>query len=179
MASVWYEQVDKGLIDFIKEKIDAEEEGITVRPRQTNEGNKTEEKAVSFFSYDEVLAEYRMRRFDEVGEKDKDEGEAEMLKPLIPYDLFYQVDFWARSVYDINEMIRKWEGRVEKHNLLPVLDIDGNERDIKMERVDFANADYTKNGEVRFHRTFTYKIKVELDERDSYVVPLVEEVEFE
>jgi hypothetical protein len=176
VASVWIEQVDRGLIDFIEGIVDIVD--LTVRPRQTNEGNSAEFPAVTFFSYDEKLAEYRQKRFDELGSKNEVEGTAQMLRPLVPYDLFYQVDFWAESQYEINEMLRKWEGRVEKHNLLPVLDIDGNSKDIKMERVDFANADYTKNGEKRFHRTFTYKIKVELDERDSYVVPLVTDVDF-
>ena len=165
------------IINKLKNIVLVNGEDIEVRPRQSEEGNEIVFPSITFFSYDRDMALYRKRKRDIQGTKDKENAEIEMLKPAIPYDLFYQIDFWAKSKYNINEMQRHWDGNVEKYTLLSVVDTDGTQRESRMELIDYAENDYIKNSERRFHRAYTYKIMVELDERDKYIAPLVTDPE--
>ncbi len=178
MGSVWLAEIDNSLINTIKtivktmERVNGEIVPVPVDAFVRNpEGVVQIAKypCVTIFNYD---VRFAGNRFDpSLIRGQRADGRITLEQPALPYDLYYQVDFWAKYNEDINEMLRRWHGTIGKNHLLEVLDTEGNQRFSSMTRVDSANADYAKGDQRIFHRVFSYKIWVELDERLPIQVP--------
>lgn len=180
-GSVWLEEVDRallGLIPTVVKYFDEEGEIQEVDTFVRNpEGEYKVESypSVTIFNYNQIFASYRYDHEEQV--VDIIDGVAVIEKPALPYDLFYQIDFWSEYQEDINEMTRRWAGNVEERGVLEVVDTEGNTRYSVMELIDYANIDHIDGDERIFHRAYSYRIWVELDERTATNKKVVLEAE--
>lgn len=178
-GSVWLTEVDTALLQLIPTIAkyydeEGEEAPADVMVRNPEGTFKIEKfPSVSIFNYDQIFASYRYVKEEVLVGFDLENGDAIMEKPAIPFDLYYQIDFWADYQEDINEMTRRWLGKIPKNSVLEVVDTRGTTRYCNMELVDFANADYVKGDDRIFHRVYSYRIWVELDEGESRGVKVV------
>lgn len=180
MGSIWNEQVDGALIKLIKRIVkNYDEKGVLEIPsvgvrNPETDFHITKFPSVSIHNYDQKQAKDRIQQGDILSEID-DEGYALMERPALSYNLYYQIDFWANYHDDINEMTRRWLANVEPKTTLEVIDTKDNTRHCNMSLVDYATSDEVVNGEKLFHRIYSYKIWVELDERDPIRVKVATE----
>lgn len=178
-GSVWLTEVDTALLQLIPTIAkyydeEGEETPADVMVRNPEGTFKIEKfPSVSIFNYDQIFASYRYNKEEVLVGFDLENGDAIMEKPAIPFDLYYQIDFWADYQEDINEMTRRWLGKIPKNSVLEVVDTRGTTRYCNMELVDFANADYVKGDDRIFHRVYSYRIWVELDEGESRGVKVI------
>ena len=100
-----------------------------------------------------------------------------MEKPAIPYDLSYQIDFWSEYQEDMNEMTRRWLGNIPPQTTLKVEDSEGNIRHCVMNLIDYAEIEELEDNIKVFHKAYSYKIWVELDERQPEYLDAVLEVD--
>lgn len=183
-GSVWNEQVDIGLLNLIKKVVKyTDENGDKVTPSVLVRNPEGEFQiktfpSVSIFNYNQVFAKNRHNEQTLPPRKYSEDGKSIILeKPALPYDLFYQVDFWSEYQTDINDMTRTWLANVEPRTTLEVVDTEGNTRHCVMYLVDMANVD-EKEGNVNiFRRAYSYRIWVELDEREPTTQRVVAERE--
>lgn len=182
-GSVWLKEVDTALLKLIPTIVkyyDENDELVSpaVMVRNPEGTYKIEEfPSVSIFNYNQVFASERYDREEVVTKRDIERKVAVLEKSALPYYLYYQIDFWAKYQEDINEMTRRWLGFIPRNFVLEVKDTEGNIRHCNMELVDFANADYVKGDERIFHRVYSYRIWVELDEGYEKEYPVVIECE--
>lgn len=179
-GSVWYPQVNKALKDLIPTIVKRyNKEGILVAVPtfvRTPESEFKSEKypAVTISSYDESFANYRYDERKVIVSKDLETGIGILEDGAKPYDLYYQIDFWAQYQEDIEEMVRRWCEKFVKFNVLQVKDSLSNTRNCLMQLLDIGKADIVKNKDERiFHRIYSYLICVELDEGGTSEVKLV------
>lgn len=182
-GSVWLKEVDTALLKLIPTIVkyyDENDELVSpaVMVRNPEGTYKIEEfPSVSIFNYNQVFASERYDREEVLTKRDIERKVAVLEKSALPYYLYYQIDFWAKYQEDINEMTRRWLGFIPRNFVLEVKDTEGNIRHCNMELVDFANADYVKGDERIFHRVYSYRIWVELDEGYEKEYPVVTECE--
>ena len=182
-GSVWLKEVDTALLKLIPTIVkyyDENDELVSpaVMVRNPEGTYKIEEfPSVSIFNYNQVFASERYDREEVLTKRDIERKVAVLEKSALPYYLYYQIDFWAKYQEDINEMTRRWLGFIPRNFVLEVKDTEGNIRHCNMELVDFANADYVKGDERIFHRVYSYRIWVELDEGYEKEYPVVIECE--
>ena len=142
MGSVWLAEIDNSLINTIKtivktmERVNGEIVPVPVDAFVRNpEGVVQIAKypCVTIFNYD---VRFAGNRFDpSLIRGQRTDGMITLEQPALPYDLYYQVDFWAKYNEDINEMLRRWHGTIGKNHLLEVRDTEGNQRFSPMTRV--------------------------------------------
>lgn len=182
-GSVWLKEVDTALLNWIPTivKYYDEEEELKSSPVMVRnpEGEYVIESfpSVSIFNYDQRFSDIRYDREEVLVSVNELTGVGTVEKSALPYDLFYQIDFWAKYQEDINEMTRRWLANVPSRTVLEVKDTGNTTRYCNMELVDFANADFVRGEERIFHRAYSYRLWVELDEAPSMAVKVVLERE--
>ena len=171
--SVWFEQVDTALIDYIKGIVKLPDASgvltpVPVKVRKPDEDFKIEEypciTLYNLYSTRDVIRYYP----DLVMvEKDPANNRVILEKGAVPYNLFYQIDFWSRLQSDMNDMTRLWLGHhPDGHFNLPVKDLSGNDRNSSVLMVDdLRKSDFLTETKRTFHSSLTYKVWVELDEK--------------
>lgn len=179
--SVWFEQVDSALISFIKSKINMyNNEGvlysIPVSVRKPDEDFKIEQyPSITIYNTSSRFADERYDREAKIAYRSGN-GKVQLEDLALPYDLFYQIDFWSRTQTEMNEMTRLWLGKVPKYFNLAVKDMSGIIRDcFVLQRSDLVKDDYLQGYDRTFHSTITYRISVELDEKLVTELPMVTE----
>lgn len=180
-GSVWYPQINKALKELIPSIVKAYSPTKELIPVEVVVRNpETEYKiekfpCVSIFSYDERFDIGRYLDVDKViVERDIERGKALVEAPAKPYNLFYQIDFWAKYQSDIDIMTMTWANTFTKHNVLKVKDTLNNLRECYMRQLGYAVADEVREKRERiFHRVYSYEIWVELDETQPVEVPIV------
>ncbi len=181
--SVWYGQVDSALIAFIPTIVktlnrDGDAVPVPVLLRMPeNEFAVEVFPSVSIEYYDERVDPIRYYPHDVVVDTVFDEdgtGVAVIEKSAIPYNLYYQIDFWAEYREDINEMTRRWSAYTPRHSVLEVTDSSGVKRHCVMTLKGDNKVTVFSEGNTRtFRKTYSYEIKVELDEGVSTTKPIV------
>lgn len=179
-GSVWYAQVNKALKDLIPTIVKTYDRNKVLVPVtaivRTPEPEFKVEKfpSATIFSYDEKFAQNRYSDERVVVAVDQQRGVAVIEESAKPYNLFYQIDFWASFQEDIDTMTMLWGSKFAKHNLLAVKDTLGVNRVCKMKLIKIAKADTVKNKDERvFRRIYSYEIWVELDETAQVEEPIV------
>ena len=171
MGSVWNEEVDTGLIALLKTLIKHHDENdmevsTPCFVRNPQEDFKIETfPSATIYNYDQRFDKDRFS-WENIRKEISDEGIMRLERPALPYNLYYQIEFWAEYNEDINEITRRWVANIEPNTILEVVDTKGNTRHSVMNLVDIANVDYVRNNKKIFHRVYSYKIWVELDERN-------------
>ena len=171
-SSVWYEQIDKGLIEFIQSIVVLpNSDGITVpvpvRVRKADEDLKKEDyPMVTIYNlFTSKRDEVRYYPFDVLRGYDPDTAKGTLEKTAVPYTLHYQIDFWSTLQRDMNAMLAKWEFLVSRDFNLPVVDSGGVSRTAHaLQKGDMKKTDRLNGTERIFHSSITYRIWGELDE---------------
>lgn len=179
--SVWFEQVDTALIDYIKGIVKfPNDKGVLtpvpVKIRKPDEDFKIEEyPCITLYNLYSVRDEVRYFPDSVVVERDVLNHRLVEEKSAIPYSLFYQFDFWSRQQSQMNDMTRMWLGHhPDRCFNLPVKDIAGNQRDsFVLMTDDLKKSDFLTNTQRTFHSVLTYRVWVEIDEKirkDNHMV---------
>ena len=134
--SVWFEQVDTALINYIKGIVKFPNSSgvptpVPVKVRKPDEDFKIEEyPCITLYNLYSVRDEERYFPDSVVVERDLERNRLVEEKSAIPYSLFYQIDFWSRQQSQMNDMTRMWLGHhPDRCFNLPVKDLSGNDRD--------------------------------------------------
>lgn len=184
--SVWFEQVDTALINYIKGIVKLPNSNgvltpVPVKVRKPDEDFKIEEyPCITLYNLYSVRDEVRYYPDTVVVETDPDRHRAILEKSAIPYSLFYQIDFWARNQSQMNDMTRLWLGyHPDKSFNLPVKDLSGNDRNsFVLMTDDLKKSDFLTGTQRTFHSVLTYKVWVEIDERIRTEGYLVTEISY-
>lgn len=189
-GTVWYDQIDLGLVNYIKSIIqlkDTEENliPVPVRVRKADEDFKKEDYPMV------TIYNLRISRRDEVRyypfrvprDLDVDRGKVNMERPAVPYSLLYQIDLWSTLQTDMNKMSAQWEFEVGRDFNLPVKDSGGILRYAHcLQRGDsFKKIDNLSDGNRVYCTSFTYRIWAEIDEENINKineVNIVKQVDF-
>lgn len=99
-----------------------------------------------------------------------------MQDSAVPFNLFYQIDFWSRYKEDINLMTSTWLRKHFRQFNLKVVDDGGTERSSNaIVNESLRESDLLKNQKRLFHSIISYVIWVELDDEVGYNVHMVAE----
>ena len=186
--SVWFEQVDTALINYIKGIVKLPNSNgvltpVPVKIRKPDEDFKIEEyPCITLYNLYSVRDEERYFPDTVIVERDVDNHRLTEEKGAIPYSLFYQIDFWSRQQSQMNDMTRMWLGHhPDKCFNLPVKDLSGNNRDsFVLMTDDLKKSDFLTDTKRTFHSVLTYKVWVEIDERirtEGYLITEIPEPE--
>lgn len=174
--SVWFEQVDIALMRLLREVIQIDGNPVKVVIRKPDEDFNTEDyPLVSVYNLYDRFSRDRYSPEPVVVSQDFNNNFAVLEESALPYDLFYQIDFWASLQSDMNSMLKQWKSFAPFWFNLDVFDESGNPRScFVISRNDFSKADLLKkDGKRMFHSFGTYKVQVELDECKQEVVSIV------
>ena len=87
----------------------------------------------------------------------------------VPFDLTYNIDFWARYQTDMNAMTKEWLKRHFRQFNLLVIDDGGNEVYVNCLKVSNPRkSDLMSGGERLFHTIISYRIWVEIKDETQY-----------
>lgn len=186
--SVWFEQVDTALINYIKGIVKLPNSNgvltpVPVKVRKPDEDFKIEEyPCITLYNLYSKRDEERYFPDTVVVERDLDNNKIIEERSAIPYSLFYQIDFWSRHQSQMNDMTRMWLGHhPDRCFNLPVKDLSGNDRDsFVLMTDDLKKSDFLTDTKRTFHSVLTYRVWVEIDERirsEGYLITEIPEPE--
>ena len=178
MSSIWKEEVDTGLINEIFNTVrvpnskgilvplSSKEKQVLVR--KPEEDFKPEKyPCVSIYNTGDNFSTDRynpniIKKHIEGNVLTYEEG-------AVPFDLIYNIDFWARYQTDMNSMTKEWlKNHFRQFNLL-VTDDGGNEVYVNCLRSGNARkSDLMSGGERLFHTIISYRIWVEIKDETQY-----------
>lgn len=182
-ANVWFEEVNTGLLNEIKDTVKIknangvlvtlEDEALIVR--KPEEDFKSEVyPCVSIYnlSYKHDPLRYNLEPV-KVGE-DLLNSIAVLEDPAVPFNLSYQIDFWAKYQEDMDCMTRTWLKKHFRQFNLKVVDDGGKERTCNcLVQGSVVKSDLVLGGERLFHSIIKLLIWVELDDETRYNKPMV------
>lgn len=187
MSTIWYEDVDNGLVNEILKciKYIDRKTGLPVAlPKDNIILTKPEDEYK-----DEVYPSVHITHLFESHDKNRynpnqlivgrnyEENVAQMKDSPVPFSLFYQLDFYSKFQTDINTMTSSWLKKHFRQFNLKVTDSDGDEVTINvMVNENMKSADYLEGYERIYRRIISYRIWVELDDEIIYNVPMVKDV---
>lgn len=179
-GSIWFGEIDKTLKTLIPTKVYTLNEALEQVPLptliRTPESEFSSEKfpCATISSYGQRFDNFRYQRGKVVTSRDIELGKALIEDTAKPYSMMYQIDFWAKYFEDINLMTLLWSSNFEKFNVLDILDSTGVMRSCDMILQNEVVLDQVRNKNERiFHRSYSYLIKVEIDENIEEEVPIV------
>ena len=186
--SVWFEQVDTALINYIKGIVKLPNSNgvltpVPVKVRKPDEDFKIEEyPCITLYNLYSKRDEERYFPDTVVVERDLDNNKIIEERSAIPYSLFYQIDFWSRQQSQMNDMTRMWLGHhPDRCFNLPVKDLSGNNREsFVLMTDDLKKSDFLTDTKRTFHSVLTYRVWVEIDERirsEGYLITEIPEPE--
>lgn len=173
--SVWFEQVDTALKAKIQSVIHIGDNPVKVIIRKPDDDfNDEEYPVVSIYNLYDRFSRTRYDPEPRIVYREIEDNTLITEKSALPYDLFYQIDFWATLQSDMNSMTKQWKAFADFWFNLSVQDESGNPRScFVLSRNDFNKSDLMQNGRRLFHSFGTYRVSVELDEKVQDTVPMV------
>ena len=189
--NVWFEEVNRGLLEELKKSIkiydfngnlvplDEEEHSFVVR--KPEEDFKFEKyPCVSIYN---TSYSFDYERQDPIGvpvDRDEERHVITIEKPHVPFNLSYQIDFWARYQTDMDAMTMTWLTDHFRQFNLSVIDDGGVERTCNcMMKGEIIKSDLVESNERLYHSIITLLIWVELDSGMTYNTPMVGEVDID
>lgn len=171
--SVWFEQVDTALINYIQGIVKLPNASgvltpVPVKIRKPDEDFKIEEyPCITLYNLYSVRDEVRYFPDKVVVERHPDRNILIEERGAIPYSLFYQLDFWSRKQSQMNDMTRMWLGHhPDRCFNLPVKDLSGQDRSsFVLMTDDLRKSDFLTETQRTFHSVLTYRVWVEIDEK--------------
>lgn len=183
-ASVWLEEVNKGLMKEILEHVKCVDENTgdmaplsedSVIIRKSEEDFKVETyPCVSIYCRGQYHSPKRFSQEYVNLFRDIEKGTVCIESPAVPYDLSYQIDFWSKYQVDMDAMLSSWLFDHFRSFNLFVVDNGGSERTCNcIVKGGVIRSDLTKGTERLLHAIMNLEIWVELDEERRYNVPMV------
>lgn len=177
-ANVWFEEVNIGLINEIKNTVRIKDSnGVLVALDDKAIVVRKPEEDFKFETFPCVSIYNKDYRFDpirynpspiKVGEI-VEENIAIMEDSATPFNLSYQIDFWSKYQSDMDTMTRTWLLKHFRQFNLKVVDDGGTERTCNcLINGGVVKSDLVLGGERLFHSIINYHIWVELDEETRY-----------
>ena len=171
--SVWFEQVDTALINYIKGVVKLPNKSgvltpVPVKIRKPDEDFKIEEyPCITLYNLYSIRDDERYFPDKVVVERDYVNNRLIEERGAIPYSLFYQFDFWTRTQSQMNDITRMWLGHnPDRFFNLPVKDLSGQYRSsFVLMTDDLRKSDFITGTDRTFHSTLTYRVWVEIDEK--------------
>ena len=184
--SVWFEQVDTALINYIKGIIRLPNTNgvltpVPVKVRKPDEDFKVEEyPCITLYNLYSKRDDERYYPDTVIIDRDYDNHRLIEERSAIPYSLYYQIDFWSRSQSHMNDMTRLWLGHIPEGNFnLPLKDLSGNNRDsFVLLEDDLKKSDFLSGTNRTYRSSLTYRVWVEIDERIRTEGYLITEVAY-
>lgn len=163
--SVWFEQVDIALMRLLGKVIQIDGKPVKVVIRKPDEDFIEEDyPLVSIYNLYDRFSKNRYSPEPVVVSHNEGDNSLILEESALPYDLFYQIDFWSTLQSDMNSMTKQWKKFSKFWFNLDVFDESGKPRScFVLSRNDFNKADLMKSGKRLFHSFGTYKVQVELD----------------
>ena len=181
-ANVWFEEVNIGLIDEIKNTVrvkdsngvlvELEDKAIVVRKPEKD--FKLEIfPCVSIYNLTHIHDPLRYNPAPvKVGE-DIDRKEIILEDPAVPFNLTYQIDFWSEYETDMDCMTRTWLIKHFRQFNLKVVDDGGTDRTCNcITKGSVTKSDLVLNEKRLFHSIIKLQIWVELDDETRYNKPM-------
>ena len=186
-ANVWFEQVNIGLINELKDTVRIKSPNGEYEPLKDNAFivRKPEEDfkfevfpCVSV--YNKGYSNHLIRYNPEPVVVDVTQTEVILEDSAIPFELDYQIDFWSRYQTDMDAMTMTWLMKHFHQFNLKVIDDGGTERMCNcLINGNIVKSDLVLNKERLFHSIVSYKIWVELDSGIRYNKPRIIEVDID
>ena len=182
-ANVWFEEVNIGLLEEIKNTVRVKnskgvlkalkDEALLIR--KPEEDFKLEVfPCVSIYNLSYKHDPVRYNPSPVIIEEDEENKVVVMEDPAVPFNLDYQIDFWAKYQEDMDCMTRTWLSKHFRQFNLKVVDDGGVERTCNcLIQGSVVKSDLVLNGERLFHSIIKYQIWVELDDETRYNKPMV------
>ena len=182
-ANVWFEEVNIGLLEEIKNTVRVKnskgvlkalkDEALLIR--KPEEDFKLEVfPCVSIYNLSYKHDPVRYNPSPVIIEEDEKNKVVVMEDSAVPFNLDYQIDFWAKYQEDMDCMTRTWLSKHFRQFNLKVVDDGGVERTCNcLIQGSVAKSDLVLNGERLFHSIIKYQIWVELDDETRYNKPMV------
>ena len=182
-ANVWFEEVNIGLLEEIKNTVRVKnskgvlkalkDEALLIR--KPEEDFKLEAfPCVSIYNLSYKHDPVRYNPSPVMVEEDEKNKVVVMEDSAVPFNLDYQIDFWAKYQEDMDCMTRTWLSKHFRQFNLKVVDDGGVERTCNcLIQGSVAKSDLVLNGERLFHSIIKYQIWVELDDETRYNKPMV------
>lgn len=184
-ANVWSEEVERGLkeeilrtvkyLDTSGKKVAITDDKVYVRDPEED----LKEEDIPCVTITQLFNRFDPRRYNPnpvIMSRNKEENTLQVQDPAVPFNLFYQIDFWSRYREDINVMTSSWLKSHFRQFNLSVIDDGGVERSSNvLVNESMKSADLLKNQRRLFHSVISYVIWVELDDEVGYNVSMVAE----
>jgi hypothetical protein len=181
-GSVWFDEVDAGFILFIQSIVkvlnsEGELQSVPVDIRKPDEDFLEESyPRVTLHNLYDTFSKVRYDRTPVITSRDEVSKTVSVEQSALPYDLFYQLDFWSTLQSEFSFMTKKWLSKVGRDFNLPVVDDSTVSRSCYVLQIgSMRKEDFLANGERVFHAYLTYRVWVELDESVAEVTPMVAE----
>lgn len=182
-ANVWFEEVNKGLLKELKDTVRIKDaNGVLVALedkaliiRKPEEDFKFETfPCISIYNKDYKHDPLRYNPAPvKVGE-DRVNHQVILEDPATPFNLSYQIDFWAEYQIDMDLMTRTWLLKHFRQFNLKVTDDGGVERTVNcLMKGNVVKSDLVVDKQRLFHTIINYQIWVELDNETRYNKPMV------
>lgn len=174
-STVWYDQIDAGLVKYIKSVIQIKNSvgeyiPVPIRVRKADEDFKKEDYPMVTIYNLEISKrdEVRYYPFRVPRGLNTENGIVNMERTAVPYSLMYQIDLWSTLQRDMNAMSAMWEFEAGRDFNLPVIDSGGTlryahclQKGNSVKKVDKLN-----DGSRVFCTSLTYRIWAEIDEEN-------------
>lgn len=182
-ANVWFEEVNTGLLDELKNTVRYKNSGgVLVALDDKGIVIRKPEEDFKFETFPCVSIYNKSYGFDPVRHNPnpvvvgKDETTKTLLleDPAVPFNLDYQIDFWSKLQTDMDYMTRTWLMKHFRQFNLNVTDDGGAVRKCNcLIKGKVVKSDLVLNKERLFHSIINYQIWVELDDETRYNMPMV------
>ena len=182
-ANVWFEEVNIGLLNEIKDTVRVRDaNGVLVAlddkaliVRKPEEDFKLEVfPCISIYNVGNKFDPLRYNPAPVNIGKDENLKVVVLEDPAVPFILDYQIDFWAKYQTDRDYMLRTWLLKHFRQFNIRVLDDGGTFRTCNcLTDGSVTKSDLVLNNERLFHSIIKLRIWVELDEETRYNKPMV------
>ena len=179
-ANVWFEEVNTGLLNELRSTVKIKDaSGLLVSlkdeafvVRKPEEDFKVESyPCVSIYNLN--YAHDPLRYNPEPVVISRDNGMVTLEDSAVPFNLFYQIDFWSEYQTDMDCMTRTWLKKHFRQFNLVVVDDGGTERTCNcLMKGSVVKSDLVLNGERLYHSIIKLLIWVELDDEIRYNKPI-------
>ena len=177
-ANVWFEEVNTALLKEIQNSVRIKDESGILVPLDSKAFIVRKPEEDFKFEVFPCISIYNLNhKFDpsrynpaliKVGE-DIDNNSVIVEEPAIPFNLEYQIDFWADYQTDMDYITRSWLSKHFRQFNLKVVDDGGVERACNcLMKGSGTKSDLVLNGDRLFHTIMRLDIWVELDDQIRY-----------
>ena len=168
MSSVWYEEMDRAILSYIKKH-------ITILDRKTNkrvpcpckvrlpeEDGEIGSKPCITIAHIGEIKDYN--RYNWQGYYKTSSSNSKELRLPKKYNISFQVDLWTNYARDMNDLTIQWVDKFDNLTSLPVIDNEGQEVLCEISKNGFYSNAYTDKEERTFQSSYTYTLWVTIDE---------------